>query len=215
MGNYEIVRLLARGGMAVVYLVRQPALDREVVLKRLDIESDDPAMAHVHKRPPPLEELGGPGHAAVCGWVEWLLAKDRAARPQSAGEAWDSLEEVAVAEMGPNWRRTATITAPVPRVPRAPADEEPPTTEEGGPPDKEQTASSPPPTPLAPAPSVPPHRPRRRAVGLATAALLAGAAAGGGLTPEDRKLGHARRRPPRPSAARSRTTSTATAARSW
>src|SRR5215208_1112280 len=45
VGNYEIVRLLARGGMAVVYLVRQPALDREVVLKRLDLESDDPALA--------------------------------------------------------------------------------------------------------------------------------------------------------------------------
>ena len=45
VGNYEIVRMLARGGMAVVYLVRQPALDREVVLKRLDLESDDPTIA--------------------------------------------------------------------------------------------------------------------------------------------------------------------------
>src|SRR3954469_637238 len=31
--------------MAGVYLVRQPALDREVVLKRLDLESDDPTLA--------------------------------------------------------------------------------------------------------------------------------------------------------------------------
>ena len=45
VGSYEIVRMLARGGMAVVYLVRQPALDREVVLKRLDLERDDPTLA--------------------------------------------------------------------------------------------------------------------------------------------------------------------------
>ena len=31
--------------MAAVYLVRQPALDREVVLKRLDLDSDDPKVA--------------------------------------------------------------------------------------------------------------------------------------------------------------------------
>ena len=45
VGSYEIVRMLARGGMAVVYLVHQPALDREVVLKRLDLERDDPTLA--------------------------------------------------------------------------------------------------------------------------------------------------------------------------
>ena len=332
MGNYEIVRMLARGGMAVVYLVRQPALDREVVLKRLDLESDDPALAqrfvrearlaatldhpnvvtlfdffehdgvpyiameyvaggslrelvgqldlpqicgvvegvlaglghaerrgiahrdlkpenvlltsrgnvkiadfgiaraynaltqrltapgmaigtpaymapeqatndplgpytdlyalgvityellsgrppflsdtpvgllyaHVHQRPPPLEELVEPGHVAVCGWVQWLLAKDPAARPQSAAEAWDALEEVAVAEMGPYWRRTATITAPVPSAAEAPpANAEPPTTEEGGEPpaDEEQTHKLPTPDAARPralgraAPSAPP-----------------------------------------------------------
>src|SRR5215218_6517912 len=37
--------MLARGGMAVVYLVHQPALDRDVVLKRLDLEGRDPALA--------------------------------------------------------------------------------------------------------------------------------------------------------------------------
>ena len=35
---------------------------------------------------------------AVRGWVEWLLEKAPAERPQSAGEAWQALEEVAVAE---------------------------------------------------------------------------------------------------------------------
>ena len=349
VGNYEIVRMLARGGMAVVYLVRQPALDREVVLKRLDLESDDPALAqrfvrearlaatldhpnvvtlfdffehdgvpyiameyvsggslrelvgrldlpqicgvvegvlaglghaerrgiahrdlkpenvlltsrgnvkiadfgiaraynaltqrltvpgmaigtpaymapeqatndplgpytdlyalgviayellsgrtpfladtpvgllyaHVHKRPPPLADLVEPGHVAVCGWVEWLLAKDPADRPQSAAEAWDALEEVAVAQMGPYWRRTATITAPVPRAaPEPPAGAEPPTTEEGGPPAEEETRKLPTPTPLAPGPPVAPHRSRRRVAWLAAAVGARRHGRGGGV----------------------------------
>ena len=69
--------------------------------------------AHVHTRPPPLEALVAPEQRAVCGWVEWLLAKDPAERPQSAAEAWDALEELAVAEMGPYWRRHAAITTPL------------------------------------------------------------------------------------------------------
>ena len=333
VGNYEIVRMLARGGMAVVYLVRQPALDRDVVLKRLDLEGRDPALAqrfvrearlaatldhpnvvtlfdffehdgvpyiameyvaggslralvgrlelpqvcgvaegvlaglqhaeaqgiahrdlkpenllltrrgnvkiadfgiaraynaltqrltapgmaigtpaymapeqatndslgpttdlyslgvivyellagrppfvadtpvgllyaHVHTRPPPLAALVDPQHAAVAGWVEWLLAKDPAARPQSAAEAWDALEELAVAEMGPYWRRNAAITAPLPAAAppvSANGDADLPTTEESG-----EAASggadeqAPDPDAAGAAEGAAPGRPRRR-----------------------------------------------------
>ncbi|HET9740076.1 MAG TPA: protein kinase [Solirubrobacteraceae bacterium] len=45
IGAYEVVRLIARGGMATVYEAYQPALDRAVALKRLDLRTDDPTLA--------------------------------------------------------------------------------------------------------------------------------------------------------------------------
>jgi hypothetical protein len=64
---------------------------------------------HVHQPPPPLADLvtGLPG--SMCDWVHRLLAKQPSSRPQSAGEAWETLEEIAVGELGPYWRREAAL----------------------------------------------------------------------------------------------------------
>jgi predicted Ser/Thr protein kinase len=155
----------------------------ELLAGRAPFTADTPVgllYAHVHTPPPPLAALVGPEHAALSRWVEWLLAKDPAARPQSAAEAWDALEELAVAEMGPYWRRNAAITAPLPSVARAPAaagNGELPTTEDSGARADDATHKLPTPTPLAPAPAVAPAHPRRRASLLAGAALFTAAAA--------------------------------------
>jgi hypothetical protein len=149
----------------------------ELLAGRTPFESDTPVgllYAHVHSPPPPLAGLVAPGQEAICDWVEWLLAKDPAARPQSAAEAWDALEELAVAEMGPYWRRNAAISAadPVPAA-EPEAGPEPPTTEEAG---EDPTRKLPTPTPIAPAAGVEPARPRRR-LWIAAATVVAGAAA--------------------------------------
>ncbi len=337
VGSYEIVRMLARGGMAVVYLVRQPALDREVVLKRLDLERDDPTLAqrfvreaqlaaaldhpnivtlfdffeydgvpyiameyvnggslrslvgtldlpqvlgvlegalaglahaerrgiahrdlkpenllvtrrgnvkiadfgiaraynalsqrltvtgkamgtpvymapeqamdepigpqtdlyalgvivyellagrppfesdspmgvlycHVHKPPPPLPASFPPD---VRHWVGWLLEKAPADRPPSADAAWQALEEIAVSELGPYWRRAATITIPTGGhdTPRGEDEDEDDTTDEA-------TAPAPVPTLPLPPPQKPPSRRRLLVPALGAVALLAVAAVG-------------------------------------
>ena len=111
-----------------VYMAPEQALDRaigpptdlyalgvivyELLAGRPPFEADTPMgvlYCHVHKPPPPLPAAVEP---PVREWVGWLLEKSPADRPQSAAEAWQALEEIAVAELGPYWRRAAAITIP-------------------------------------------------------------------------------------------------------
>jgi hypothetical protein len=68
--------------------------------------------AHVHQPPPPLADVAPDTPESLCDWVEWLLAKAPEDRPASAAEACEALEEIAVAELGPYWRRSAAVLPP-------------------------------------------------------------------------------------------------------
>ena len=88
----------------------------EMLAGRPPFEATDTPMAvlfaHVNQPVPPLTGLAPDVPAQLCKWVEWLLAKSPSDRPQSAAEASEALERLAVAELGPFWRRQAPIVEP-------------------------------------------------------------------------------------------------------
>ncbi len=63
-------------------------------------------MHHISEPVPPLPAGTDP---ALDAWVRSLLEKDPTARPASARAAWEALEEIVVAAMGPLWRREARL----------------------------------------------------------------------------------------------------------
>ena len=134
----------------------------ELLAGRPPFEADTPMgvlYCHVHKPPPPLpRSLLQP----VREWVGWLLEKAPADRPQSAGEAWNALEEIAVAELGPYWRRAAAITIPTAGHDELPAGDALTSTDEPTTPVTEAAPT----LPLAePEPEPEPAPPRRRGGG--------------------------------------------------
>ena len=65
--------------------------------------------------------------ATSRSWIERLTAKDRHDRPQAANDAWEALEEVLIAELGPRWRRESRLPEP-PRPAGDRARQRPPST---------------------------------------------------------------------------------------
>src|SRR3954452_1647595 len=92
---------------------------------RLPFDDSEAAMALLYRKvnePYPALPDADPALAAL---VARLLARDPADRPQSARETWDELEEIAVALLGPFWRREARLEDARPLTP-APFSEPPP-----------------------------------------------------------------------------------------
>ncbi|HVL96482.1 MAG TPA: protein kinase [Solirubrobacteraceae bacterium] len=137
-------------------------------------EGGDTPMAvmfrHVSEPPPPLTGTD----PRVAAWVARMLEKAPAARPATADEAWNALEEIVVDLLGPYWRRGAGLGEPPARSPApAPADsgqwvdyapESPPpeaTPEPVPPPPPPVPEPEPPPEPPLPDPAPPEPEPPR------------------------------------------------------
>jgi serine/threonine protein kinase len=66
-------------------------------------------LRHVNEQIPAPITIRPDVDPALSDWVEGLVANRSADRPQTATEAWDSLEQILVAQLGPLWRREARL----------------------------------------------------------------------------------------------------------
>jgi serine/threonine protein kinase len=66
-------------------------------------------MRHINESPTPVIAIRPEVDPALSAWIDRLLVKDPAERPQSAIEAWDSLEDIVIRLLGPRWRREARL----------------------------------------------------------------------------------------------------------
>ena len=87
----------------------------ELVTGRLPFGDVEAPMAvllrHINEAPVPACAVAPDVDPRLSDWISVLMAKDPAARPQSAAEAWDTLEELVLAVAGPRWRRTSALPA--------------------------------------------------------------------------------------------------------
>jgi serine/threonine protein kinase len=85
----------------------------EMLVGRTPFYDSDSAMSMVFRQVnepiPPVHELEPDVHPAVSSWIESLVEKDPARRPQSAAAAWQGLEAAAIAALGPRWREDSRL----------------------------------------------------------------------------------------------------------
>jgi serine/threonine protein kinase len=64
---------------------------------------------HVRQEIPSAMDLNPHADQEVSNWIDRLLVKDPAERTRSPIDAWDDLEEIIIARLGPRWRRDARL----------------------------------------------------------------------------------------------------------
>jgi hypothetical protein len=114
----------------------------------------------VHEPPPPATSVRPDLYPGLAYWLERMLAKAPAARPASAAQAWDELEDVVFQVLGPRWRRDARLPVTTAVAggaePLTPATFETPATPDAAAPAVAPPPTPPPPPPPPPAPVLPP-----------------------------------------------------------
>jgi hypothetical protein len=85
----------------------------ELLLGRLPFDQGDTPVAMLMQVvnepiPPPLE-VNPDLDPALASWLERMLAKEPSERPPGAAAAWDELEEIVIALLGPRGRREARL----------------------------------------------------------------------------------------------------------
>jgi serine/threonine protein kinase len=98
--------LYSVGIMAFEFLVGRPPFgDTEQAMAVL--------LRQVNEAIPAVNEIDQSIDSSLSDWIARMVAKDPAARPQSAGAAADELEETLIRLLGPRWRRTALLAPEV------------------------------------------------------------------------------------------------------
>ncbi|MCW2767467.1 MAG: serine/threonine protein kinase [Nocardioides sp.] len=68
-------------------------------------------LRQINEPVPWISDLAPNVDTAISDWVSWLVSKSPADRPQTAVQAWDTLDEVLLGLLGPRWRREASLLA--------------------------------------------------------------------------------------------------------